>query len=51
MKYQFNFKKKKHVATLALGSQPKQGLARMQDKKEAHDTHLILSGVQESVRE
>jgi hypothetical protein len=39
------------VATLTLGSQPMQGLTRVQDKKEAQEAHLILLGVQESVRE
>jgi hypothetical protein len=39
------------VATLVLGSQPRQGLARVWEKKEAREAHLILSGVQESVRE
>jgi hypothetical protein len=39
------------VATLALGSQPKQGLARVQDKREAREAHLIPPRVQESVKE
>jgi len=40
-----------NVATLALGLRPKQGLARVQDKTGAREAHLILPGVQESVRE
>jgi hypothetical protein len=48
------------VATLALGSRPRQkGIARMRAKeeaqesrqKEARESHHILPGVQESVRE
>jgi hypothetical protein len=39
------------VATLNSGWWPKQGLARMRDKREAREAHLILLGVQESVRE
>jgi len=39
------------VATLALGSWPKQVLARVQDKRETRNTHLILSRVQKSVTE
>jgi len=39
------------VATLTLGSWPRQGLVRLWDKKEAREAHLIHSGVQESVRE
>jgi hypothetical protein len=39
------------VITLTLGLRPRQGLARMRDKKEAREVHLIVSGVQESVRE
>jgi hypothetical protein len=39
------------VAALALGSQPRQRLTRMRDKREAWEAHLILSGVQESVKE
>ncbi len=44
-------RKKLDVATLAFGSRPKQGLAKVRDKREARETHLILLGVQESVRE
>jgi hypothetical protein len=40
-----------HVATLALGLRPRQGLARLQAKREAHESHLVLPGVQKSVRE
>jgi hypothetical protein len=39
------------VTTLALGLQPMQGLARLRAKKEARESHLMLSGVQKSVRE
>jgi hypothetical protein len=39
------------VATLTLGSWPKQGLARLRAKKEARESHLMLSGVQKSVKE
>jgi hypothetical protein len=34
------------VATLALGSWPKQGLARLRAKREAHESHHMLLGVQ-----
>jgi hypothetical protein len=33
------------VATLALGSRPRQGLARVQAKREARESHLMLPGV------
>ncbi len=39
------------VTTLALGSWPRQGLARVRDKREAREAHLIFSRVQEIVRE
>jgi hypothetical protein len=39
------------VVTLTLGLRPKQGLVRGRDKRETREAHLILSGVQESVRE
>jgi hypothetical protein len=42
---------KKHVVTLALGLRPKQGLARVRAKKKAQESHFMLPGVQESVRE
>jgi hypothetical protein len=38
-------------ATLALGSQPKQEFARVQAKSEARESHLMLLGAWESVRE
>jgi hypothetical protein len=38
------------VATLALGSRPRQGLARLRAKKEARESHLVLPRVQKSVR-
>jgi hypothetical protein len=34
------------VATLALGSQPRQGLARLRAKKKAQESHHMLMGVQ-----
>jgi hypothetical protein len=33
----FGFKKENNVATLTLGSQPRQGLARVRAKREAHE--------------
>jgi hypothetical protein len=39
------------VATLALGLQPRQGLARVQAKRETWELHFMLPGVQKSVRE
>jgi hypothetical protein len=33
------------VTTLALGSRPKQGLARLRGKKEAEKSHLMFLGV------
>jgi hypothetical protein len=39
------------VATLALGLWPRQGFARVRAKKEARESHLMLLGVQKSVRE
>jgi hypothetical protein len=39
------------VATLALGSQPKQGLVRLWAKEEAWGSHLMLPRVQKNVRE
>ncbi len=39
------------VATLALGLCPRQGLARVWAKKVARESHFMLSGVQERVRE
>jgi hypothetical protein len=39
------------VATLTLGSQPRQGLAKMWAKNEARKSHFMLLGVLESVRE
>jgi len=39
------------VVTLALGSWPREGIAKVRDKREAREAHLILLGVQESVRE
>jgi hypothetical protein len=32
------------VATLAFGSQPRQGLVRVRAKKEAWESHLMLLG-------
>ncbi len=35
----------KLVVTLTLGSQPKQGLAKVWAKSEAHEPHFMLMGV------
>jgi len=40
-----------NVATLTLGSRPRQGLAKVWAKSEAQESHFMLLGVQESVRE
>jgi len=39
------------VATLVLGSRPKQGLTRVRVKKEAQGSHLMFLGVQKNVKE
>jgi len=39
------------VATLALGLQPRQGFMKVWAKREAWESHFMLLGVQESVRE
>jgi hypothetical protein len=39
------------VAALALGSRPKQGLAKARVKREAQESYFMLLGVQESARE
>jgi hypothetical protein len=39
------------VATLALGLQQRQGLARVWAKREAWESHLMLPRLQKSVRE
>jgi hypothetical protein len=39
------------VATVALGSWPRQGLARVRAKREARESHFMLLGVQKIVRE
>jgi hypothetical protein len=39
------------ITTLALGSQPRQGLTKVRAKREARESHLMLSTMQESVRE
>jgi hypothetical protein len=39
------------VTILTLGSQPRQGLAKVRAKKEARESHFILLGMQKSVRE
>ncbi len=46
-----NHKKKHLVATLALGSRPRQGLARVRAKREAPESHFMFPGAQKSVRE
>ncbi len=40
-----------NVITLALGLQPRQGLARLRAKKEVRESHQMLLGMQKSVRE
>jgi hypothetical protein len=45
------FRYYKFVVVLTLGSQPKQGLTRMRAKREARESHLMLPGMQKSVRE
>jgi hypothetical protein len=42
---------KQSVATLTLGSQPKQRFARLRAKREAQESHLMFPGVKKSVRE
>ncbi len=39
------------LATLTLGSWPRQGLARVRAKREARESYLMLPGVLENVRE
>jgi hypothetical protein len=39
------------VTTLALGSQPKQRLAKVPAKREAHESHFMLPRMWEAVRE
>ncbi len=39
------------VATLTLGSRPRQGLTKVQAKSEAQKSHFMLPGVWENVRE
>jgi len=39
------------VITLALGSWPKQGLVKVRAKREAQESHFMLLGMQENVRE
>jgi hypothetical protein len=46
-----DFDKSPIVATLTLGSRPKQGLARLWAKREPQEAHCVLSGVPKSVRE
>jgi hypothetical protein len=41
----------KYFATLALGSQPRQGFVKVWAKYEARESHFMLLGMQESVRE
>jgi hypothetical protein len=40
-----------YVATLDLGSQPKQRFVKVRAKSETQDSHSMLSGVWENVRE
>jgi hypothetical protein len=39
------------VATLVLGSQPRQGLRKVRVKNETQESHFMFLGVEESVRE
>jgi len=39
------------IVTPTLGSRPRQGLAKARVKKEARESHFMLPGVQESVKE
>jgi hypothetical protein len=39
------------VATLALGSQPRQGLVRLRVKREAWESHLVFLRMEKRVRE
>lgn len=39
------------VATLALGSPPRQGLMKVRAKYEAQESHFMISKVQKNVRE
>jgi len=39
------------IATLTLGLRPKQGLVKVQAKSEAWESHFMLLGMWESVRE
>ncbi len=39
------------ITTLALGSQPKRGLAKVQAKNEAQESHFMIPGMWENVRE
>ncbi len=45
-----NGRERHNVVTLALGSRPKQGFAKVQAKREARESCHILFGVQTSVR-
>jgi hypothetical protein len=40
-----------NVATSTLGLRPRQGLANVQAKNEACESHFMLMGMQESVKE
>ncbi len=40
-----------NVTTLALGSRPRQGFAKVWAKKEAQESHLMLPKMYESLRE
>jgi hypothetical protein len=42
---------KSYIATLALGLRPKQGLVKVWAKCEGRESHFMLPGVEESVRE
>jgi hypothetical protein len=40
-----------NIVTLAFDSRPRQGLVRLWAKREARESHLMLPGVQKSVKE
>jgi hypothetical protein len=46
-----DFQHDTNVATLALSSRPRQGLARLWAKREAQRSHFMFLGVQKSVKE
>ncbi len=51
IEFGFKFFVKRYVVTLVLGSRPKQGLARVQAKREARQAHFMLYRMQGNMRE